>query len=87
MSASAGKAVNAGPSGLLQKADQRETSDLAFLDNIEELNTNWPDYQVRAGSRTGLSGIFAPFLLLWTLCEIGGPALCTAAMTGVPERY
>jgi hypothetical protein len=23
-----------------------ETSDLAFLDNIEELNTNWPDYQV-----------------------------------------
>jgi hypothetical protein len=23
-----------------------EKSDLAFLDNIDELNTSWPDYQV-----------------------------------------
>lgn len=36
-------------SGLGAKANGPEASDLAFLDNIEELNTNWPDYQVRAG--------------------------------------
>jgi hypothetical protein len=47
MSAQAGQP---GQAPLGQKADQRETSDLAFLDNIEELNTNWPDYQVRAGT-------------------------------------
>jgi hypothetical protein len=30
-----------------------KASDLAFLDNIDELNTAWPDYQVSHESRHG----------------------------------
>jgi len=47
--------ASAGPGSAAQhqqKPDQREQkpereSDLSFLENIEELNANWPDYQVR----------------------------------------
>jgi hypothetical protein len=55
MSASGGKA---GSAPLQQQKngtqpDQAAASDLAFLDNIEDLNTNWPDYQVRVyGARS-----------------------------------
>lgn len=53
MSASGGKA---GSVPLQQQKngtqpDQAAASDLAFLDNIEDLNTNWPDYQVRGVQR------------------------------------
>lgn len=37
----------------LSKGDKPEReNDLAFLDNIDELNANWPDYQVRASLQT-----------------------------------
>lgn len=51
--------ASAGPGSAAQhqqKPDQREQkpereSDLSFLENIEELNANWPDYQVRGAQR------------------------------------
>lgn len=50
MTSQAGQPGQAVLQAVQQKPDQREASDLAFLDNIEELNTTWPDFQVCAGA-------------------------------------
>ena len=50
-----------------------KASDLAFLDNIDELNTVWPDYQVRKmGSQAGGA---------WTRRSVPEPLLVDLAAT------
>lgn len=75
MSASGGQ-QGGQPEKPTDSSAQRET-DLAFLDNIDELNTNWPDYQVRVRcssappARGPMLGDGGTTLLLHTMAEPG----------------
>lgn len=75
-----------------------QDSDLAFLDNIEELNTNWPDYQVWLLATCGCfmawpRSLAAPLLLSWRTTtaprySVAAPWLrcsCTAAAVFLPH--
>jgi hypothetical protein len=92
MSASGGKA---GSVPLQQQKngtqpDQAAASDLAFLDNIEDLNTNWPDYQVREFERgpfLGSSSRCAQHVMATAVHAVSpaGPPQLVSCLTGVPK--
>jgi hypothetical protein len=57
---------------------------LAFLDNIDELNTSWPDYQVMQCSQHVALAHGAPRRLGTSLSLTAACCLC---FTGLPERH